>query len=175
MHSAASATSVMAMRWSSVRRSMSVSDSSRARVSTMVGCSTCRRENASSLPVSSAPRRVARMAAPMSCCDTASPPMAGESSSTCRLPEITVSRLLKSCAMPPVSCPTLSSRCAWPSASSICVRCNTVASKLDSDSRKRTSSSPKRLAVRERTDSTPMVRPRSASGTVISQTKPAAR
>ena len=38
---------------------------------------------------------------------------AGRSPRTCRLPWMTVSRLLKSWAMPPVSWPTLSSRCAW--------------------------------------------------------------
>ena len=72
--------------------------------------------------------------------------------STCRLPWITVSRLLKSCAMPPVSWPTLSRRCAWLSASSDWARCRLVASRLASDSRKRSSSSPKRCGSRERTD-----------------------
>ena len=102
-------------------------------------------------------------------------PASGSSSSTCRLPWITVSRLLKSCAMPPVSWPTLSSRCAWLSASSDCARCRLVASRLHSDSRKRSSSSPKLLGrARERTTSAPMVRPRSDSGTASAAFRPAA-
>jgi hypothetical protein len=46
---------------------------------------------------------------------------------------------------------------------------------LDSDSRKRTSSSPKRCGVRERTASVPMVRPLSPRGTDSSHTMPALR
>ncbi len=60
-------TTSMRMRWSNVRRSMSASEPSIAATSTRLGCSTWRRENASSLLVSSAARRLARVAAPTSC------------------------------------------------------------------------------------------------------------
>ena len=103
----------MRMRWSSVRRSMSASECSSAPTSSALGCSTWRREKASSLPVSSAPRRErARRRGQQLLARSASSASAGSSSSTCRLPWMTVSRLLKSCAMPPVSWPTLSRRCA---------------------------------------------------------------
>ena len=160
------ASTAITMCWSSVRCSMSASDSSKALTSTALGCSTWRRAKASSLPVSSAPRLLARDAAATNCCAWASPASAGSSSSTCRLPWMTVSRLLKSWAIPPVNWPTLSRRWAWFSASSVLARCRLVASMLDSDSRKCRSSSPKRPACGERTASTPMTRSRSRSGTL---------
>ena len=171
----ADASTSMRMRWSMVRRSMSATEWTSWPTSTALGCSTWRRENASSLPVSSAPRREARAAAATSWRPCASSVTVGSSSSTCRLPWITVSRLLKSCAMPPVSWPTLSRRWACSSAFSDCARCRQVASRLQTDSRKRSASSPRCCAVRACTTSAPMVRPRSDSGTASAASRPAAR
>ena len=105
--------------------------------SRMRGCSTCRRLNASSWPVSAAARSDARFG---------SPPRIGAAvgrafrrSGTRCSPEIAVSRLLKSWAMPPASRPTASIFCAcrsWPSMRATSVTLSNVTATPSSCSRK---------------------------------------
>ncbi len=74
---------------------MSASEPISCATSTHSGCSTCRRENASSLPVSSAARCVARIAAATSCVVAPSASTGPLSSSTCRLPWMTVEQVVE--------------------------------------------------------------------------------
>ena len=163
----------MRIRWSSVRRSMSASECSIAAASTSSGCSTWRRRTRAACR--SARRRGARRETRRRRAGGAAARrrQAGSSASTCRLPWITVSRLLKSWAMPPVSWPTLSSRCAWLSASSDCAALQAARQQVGERFEEA------HLVVaeaardwRERTARTPIVRPRSESGTASALAQP---
>jgi len=154
-----------------VRLSMEPNSCIRGWGTTARGRSGCRRAKVSSLRVRPEPLSTARSALSMISCKSGRSD--SSASSSCRLPETTVSRLLKSCATPPVSWPTASSLCACASCSSVRLRCTAEVSRPAIDCRKLIFPSSKLPGAAASASRNPSVSCRTKSGTRAMSWNPA--